>query len=86
MKFFLIRSIPLVIITEAGKSIKIISDPFFAGNKAKKSNIIKKLMINKVQLRLKVLLTPIVSTDLKKIENKELVNMHTKNQKSFVCV
>jgi hypothetical protein len=84
--FFLINSIPLVIITETGKSIKRISDPFLAGNNVKKRRMVKKFIINKVQLRLKVLLTPIVSADLKIIESTVLINMQTKTQMNFVCV
>ena len=65
---FLINSIPFAIITETGKRIKNISEPFFVGRKSRNRIPTRKFTINKDQLFLKVLFTAMISIDLKMME------------------
>ena len=79
--FFLsINSIPFAITTETGKSTYKSSEPFFTGNRIKKRITVSKLIINKYQLLLKVLLMAMVAMDLKITENKEKIKILIINQ------
>ena len=80
---FLISSIPFAIITDMGKSVKIISEPFFMGNKIKNSTPSIKFVINKAQLLLKVLLIAKVFIDLKITEIKDSIEILLINQMYF---
>ncbi len=71
---------PFALITEIGNRIKISSEPFFRGNKIKNTIPINKLVINKTQLRLNVLLIAKVFIDLTNIEMNDTKRILLINQ------
>ena len=81
--FFCINSIPFAIITETGNNTYISSAPFFTGSKSRKTTTTSKLIINKIQLLLKVLLIVNAFIDLKTTAKIDTIETLIISQKYF---